>query len=340
MIFEKELPMYSGFGGSTVAINAGELYNNGHEFELEWREQRGEFRYNISTNLSTYYSELTDWVFPEGVDIEENVRRNNFAIQIGKPYMFHYVLKTNGLWTNDQQIDAAKYHRKDDAGAFMYNVDGSPVWGWPTQGRGRPALGQIQFEDINNDGNIDNQDKYYAGQRYPKVMIGINGGIEYKGFDFYVQCNASAGNQIYIEIHERNANAFGDGGEHIDVSAYGAWKGEGSPNLANYPALTTSAGNNKVTQFADHAIYDGNYFRVKAVNLGYTFKLKSLREMGISRLRLYASGYNLLTFTNFPGFDPELGSDVMHDSYSLAGFQRPYPYTNPISFSGGIQIDF
>ncbi len=93
-------------------------------------------------------------------------------------------------------------------------------------------------------------------------------------------------------------------------------------------------------QFADHTLYSANYFRIKAVNIGYTINRTSLSKIGIGGIRLYVSGYNLLTFTNFPGFDPELGSDVMHDSYSLAGFQRPYPYTNPMSFSGGVQIDF
>ncbi len=247
MIFEKQLPGYSGFGGATVAVNAGELYNNGHEFELEWRERQGEFTYNVSANLSTYYSELTDWVFPEGVTREEEVRRKNFAIEVGYPYMYHYILKTNGLWTSDKMIDAAKYHRKDDDGNFMYNADGSPVWGWPHRGRNRPDLGEIQFEDLNNDGNIDSDDKYYAGQRYPKVMLGIHAGFEYKGFDFYVQTNANVGNMIYIEVHERNANEFGGGGEHIDVSGYGAWTGEGSPNRANYPVLTADGGNNDVS---------------------------------------------------------------------------------------------
>jgi TonB-linked SusC/RagA family outer membrane protein len=340
MIFEKELPKYAGFGDNEVAVNAGELYNNGHEFEIEWRDKKGEFKYNISANLSTYYSELTEWVFPEGVEREENVRRKNFAIEEGHPYMFHYVLQTDGLWTSDAQIDAAKYHEKNDDGEFLYNDDGTPNWGWPSRGRGRPYLGEIKFADRNGDGNIDSKDKYYAGQRYPSIMIGINGGFEYKGFDFYVQTNANMGNQIYIEIHSRNANAFGKGGEHVDVSGYGAWTGEGSPNLSNYPALTANGGNNEITQFADHAIYDADYFRIKAANIGYTFRQDFLKRFGISKLRVYASGYNLFTFTSFPGFDPELGSDVMHDSYSLAGFQRPYPYTNPKSFSGGVQIDF
>ena len=226
----------------------------------------------------------------------------------------------------------------DADGVLLFNADGTPNYGWPTRGRGRPNLGEIKFEDLNDDGNIDSDDKYFAGQRYPKLSVGIHGGFQYKGFDFYVQTNASMGNQIYIEVHNRNANAFGEGA-HLDVSTYGSWTGEGSPNLANYPALA-SDGQNEVTQFSDHTLYDGDYFRIKAVNIGYTFKSDFVKKLGLGSIRIYTSGYNLLTFTKFPGFDPELGSDVMHDNYSLAGFQRPYPYTNPKSFSGGIQIDF
>ncbi len=338
MIFEKQLPGYSGFGGATVAVNAGELYNNGHEFELEWRERQGEFTYHVSANLSTYYSELTDWVFPEGVTREEEVDHDNFAIEVGYPFMYHYILKTNGLWTSDKMIDAAKYHRKDDDGNFMYNTDGSPVWGWPTRGRNRPGLGEIQFEDLNNDGNIDNDDKYYAGQRYPKVMLGIHAGFEYKGFDFYVQTNANMGNMIYIYIRDRFSNGFGNG-DHIDVSGYGAWTGEGSPNRANYPALSANS-NTEITQFADHTLYSGNYFRIKAVNIGYTINRTALSKIGIGNVRVYVSGYNLLTLTKFPSFDPEVGAGTLQDHNSQTGFQRPFPYTNPMSFSGGVQIDF
>ena len=60
---------------------------------LEWREHKGEFTYNVSANLSTYYSELTDWVFPEGVTREEEVRRDNFAIEVGIPLHVSLYLK-------------------------------------------------------------------------------------------------------------------------------------------------------------------------------------------------------------------------------------------------------
>ena len=56
-----------------------------------------------------------------------------------------------------------------------------------------PIWDKSKFADLNNDGNIDNDDKYYAGQRYPKIMLGVHAGFEYKGFDFYVQANANTG---------------------------------------------------------------------------------------------------------------------------------------------------
>jgi len=339
MIFDEELPYIAGLRDLSIAVNAGELFNRGNEIDLEWKDTRGNISYRIGTNISTYYSEIVSWPFAPGVDYIRNVGRSVFGIAEGRPLMSFFVYETDGLWQNDAEIDAVKYHQKDANGNFMYS-NGLPVWGWPAISRGRPKVGSVKFVDRNNDGNVDLDDRYWAGQRYPKLVIGFNGGLQYKGLDFYFQANANTGNSIMIEMNNKNGNVFGQKRYCVDLTAYEAWIGEGSTNKANRPVITNGGANN-LTQDADNALYSGNYLRIKAINVGYTLRPSILKKLGVNSVRLYVTGYNLFTFTNYPGFDPEMNVSLGNDaSYSYAGFERPYPYFSPISYIGGIQVGF
>ena len=340
MIFDEDLPYIAGLRDLSISVNAGELFNMGHELDLEWKETRGNFSYRFGTNISTYYSEIVSWPFAPGVEYIRNIGRSVFGIVEGRPLMSFFIYESDGLWQNDAEIDAVKYHQKDADGNFMYGSTGLPVWGWPGINKGRPIVGSVKFVDRNKDGNIDLSDRYWAGQRYPKLVIGLNGGLQYKGFDFYFQANANMGQSIMIEMNNKNGNVFGQKRYTVDLTAYEAWIGEGSTNQANRPRITNGGGNN-LTQDADNALYSGNYLRFKAINVGYTLKPALLKRLGVNSVRLYVTGYNLFTFTNYPGFDPEMNVSLGNDaSYSYAGFERPYPYMSPISYIGGLQVGF
>jgi hypothetical protein len=194
--------------------------------------------------------------------------------------------------------------------------------------------------DRNNDGNINIDDRYWAGQRYPKLIIGFNGGFQYKGFDLYFQANANIGQSTMMEMNNKNGNVFGQKRYVVDLTGYEAWIGEGSTNEANRPIITNGA-NNNLNQDADNALYNSSYLRFKAINVGYTLNKKLVQKIGVQSVRVYVTGYNLFTFTKYPGFDPETNVSLNNDSaYSYAGFERPYPYNSPISYIGGIQVGF
>jgi TonB-linked SusC/RagA family outer membrane protein len=347
LIFEESLPGYTGIRNLEVNVNAGELLNSGHEVDLIWKDKIGAFSYYAEMNFSTYKNKVVKWIFPEGVDIltgrtlDLGSQRDVFAIQEGYPFMYFSVVESIGLWQNDKEIDAAKYHLKDDLGNFLYDKDGNPIWGWPHWNRARPSVGGIKFEDRNGDGDIDNDDRYYAGTRYPKIIIGANLGFDFKGFDLYIQTHSHIGHKIFHELDRRNANAFAASRVAIDLSAYDTWIGEGSTNNPRTPRLANNPGDTDFSRVGSHALYKADFFRVKAINLGYTAIIPALQKVfGLSSIRIYATGINLLTFTKYPGFNPEMSGTLSHDGNSYAGFYRGYPYYNPKSYTFGLQVNF
>jgi hypothetical protein len=114
------------------------------------------------------------------------------------------------------------------------------------------------------------------------------------------------------------------------AKAMGRWTGEGSSN--DYPRLISSDPNGNFGNMSDFYLEDGDYLRFKIVQLGYTLPNSLFGKIGISRLRVYVTGENLLTFTNYTGYDPEVGGGIF-------GIDRgQYPQARTIL--GGLQVTF
>lgn len=342
MLFNQELPSYSGLRDNTISINGGEIMNKGLEFELNWKEKKGELTYSVGTNVSTYKNEVLSWPFGDGVERIYNLGDPRcFAVEVGHPYYSFYMIDAIGIWQSDAEIDAARYHQKNADGTFIYS-NGSPVWGWPNYDKSRPSPGSLKFKDQNNDGTIDDNDRVHKGQRYPKVIIGLNASLEYKGFDLNIICQGNLGQSAYI-YPGQGANSRMKGGSTDQAWAYARWTGDGSTNNTMQPRLSYDGTNiwfKEQKQPNDAHLHRADYFRIKSANIGYTFNQSVLKKVGLSSVRLYVSGFNLHTFTKYPGADPELGGNYSYDNYSGAGVDRILTYPVPRSYIFGTQITF
>jgi TonB-dependent starch-binding outer membrane protein SusC len=118
---------------------------------------------------------------------------------------------------------------------------------------------------------------------------------------------------------------------NYSTEVLGRWTGEGTSN--SYPRLTSTDPNQNFARMSDFYLEDGDYLRFKIVQLGYSFKPSgALSKIGLNRLRPYVSGENLITFTKYSGFDPEVGGNVM-------GVDKgQYPQARSILF--GVQVQF
>jgi TonB-linked SusC/RagA family outer membrane protein len=165
--------------------------------------------------------------------------------------------------------------------------------------------GDFKFDDLNKDGFIDEKDKDVLGNAYPKIEVGINLRVEYKGVDLALTGYGRFGHKVFwaakkwFEMGALGSNV-------LRGSVDKAWNGEGSTN--DYPRFVNDAqdANNNLKSSNSWFIEKGDYFRINNIQAGYTLSKKLSDRMHISRLRVYVNMQNIVTFTNYKGLNPEI----------------------------------
>lgn len=304
-------------------VNLGRLKNSGFELAVNYSERVKPFRWNVSANLSAIQNEVVSLgidgaTFASGSWSEGgNVTRT----EAGKPIGYFYGYVTDGIFQNQGEVDAAN------------GLDGDARTPYQSAGT---APGDIRFKDLNNDGKVDARDQTDIGSYLPNFTYGINYGANYKGFDLTLFVQGSQGNKIYSAIgHElvgmkRLFNATTD--------VLNAW----TPTNTNTSMPRAISGDpNSNTRISDRFVQDGSYVRLKTLTLGYaipTTALNSAFRGAVSRVRLYVSAYNLLTFTKYTlGYDPEVGSRAATDLATGIDYGN-YPQNRTVQV--GLQLGF
>ena len=155
--------------------------------------------------------------------------------------------------------------------------------------------------------------------------MGLNISLEYKNFDFLAYAFASVGNEI-VRNYERNQI-----NTNRSIYVLDRWTGEGTSNST--PRVTNGANSNSL--FSDYFVEDGSFVRLQNVQLGYTFSDKSLKNSKLQELRFYISASNLLTLTEYTGYDPSASSGAPIGGGIDQGF-----YPNPKTFLLGLNLKF
>ena len=149
---------------------------------------------------------------------------------------------------------------------------------------------------------IDNNDKTKIGDPFPTFTLGWNLGFDYKNFDFSMFTYVSVGNDIY-RAYERNAQYT-----NKDRSILNRWTGEGTTNDAKNPRYTFADTNSNI-RVSDRYVEDGSFLKIKSLIVGYT--LPETSNNVFSKVRIYAQAKNLLTLTEYTGFDPEISGGIL-----------------------------
>lgn len=191
--------------------------------------------------------------------------------------------------------------------------EGRPVgqfWGYIEDGY--DEKGDIIYRDLNGDGNISSADKTYIGDANPKFTYGFNSVMNYRNVEFSFFLQGTYGNDIFNASSITNTMDYGFG-LNMPKSVY---ENHWTPSRtdADYPRISRSTPVKVSTRF----IEDGSYLRLKNVSLGYTLPVKKWNINKIRRLQVYASGQNLLTFTNYSWWDPETNYRLDHNGYPSA----------------------
>lgn len=286
--FEKEtsdillpisLPQFVGDVSPTF-LNAGEVTNSGIEFGLTYRNYDNEFKYKISGNIASLHNEVNS-LHPNLPYIDGAVTRT----QPGKALNSYYGFVQEGIYQNAQEV------------ADHLSGTSNP----PQQ------PGDIKFRDLNGDGRINDSDRDFIGNPNPKLSYGINMGFNYNAFDFNILFQGVSGVDRYNDLKkiiDFDTRPFNYTDRVLD-----SWDGEGSSNTI--PRVSFS--DNGSSRVSDIFVEDASYLRLKNVELGYNLNLqKSLR---IDNLRLYVSGQNIFTITDYSGLDPESTALIDYGTY-------------------------
>lgn len=278
--------------GVTVSpLNAGDVENRGHEFEITWKDNIGEFNYSVNANLSTLRNKVTY--------IHESL--------------------ANGI----EGVGIRGY------GSVTRFEKGYPAWhlyGYKYIGVDEEN-GNALFEDRNNDGNITVDDKTDLGSGLPDVNYGFTFNASWKGFDFTLFGTGAAGSQILAGlVNDEYAE------NRVKMFTKNRWK----PGADNSNVKNPGAQANNWTKFAvsSGVVYSGNYFKIKQLQLGYRLPSNILEKVFIHSARLYFNVENLVTFTSYEGFDPEVigtGNDMGIDRGAYPG-SRKYIFGLSLTF--------
>ena len=194
--------------------------------------------------------------------------------------------------------------------------------------------GNVIYNDLNGDKNITNEDREILGCAYPKFTGGFTTSMDYKGFDLNLAVSFSYGAQVvnftdyYIYNMEGSSNQYGIVRER--------YRSEDQPGNGFVPAAFRHGNRNTGMKMSDRYIDDASYIRIANVSLGYNFPNSFLQKTGIAGLRVYVSGDNLFTLTNYRGFNPEVSDK---SSNLMPGFDWGcYPLARTIST--GVKVTF
>ena len=171
--------------------------------------------------------------------------------------------------------------------------------------------GDVKYYDKNQDGVINSEDRVVSGSPFPHIFGSLSNIFSYRGFDLNIDLQYSLGAKLYAAW---KANGTGAGNQGGHANGYGIlreeWENrwtESNP-YGNAPRAVANgaAYENNITNYTTRYLENADYLKVRNISLGYTLPTSVVKQLGISRLRFYATVHNLYTFTSYDGFDPEV----------------------------------
>lgn len=210
-------------------------------------------------------------------------------------------------------------------------------------------IGDYIYEDINNDGVIDDSDQTFIGNPEPKFTWGFGNTFSYKGFDLSIQFSGSYGNKImnyqrrFLDITGATSNQLTT---VLDYARLEKIDAKGPDDYRNYhvvntgtimPRLSTESGVNKNNRVSDAYVEDGSYIRLQNVSLSYTFPRKWIKNLFLTNAKIYCNIQNLFTITKYDGYDPEVGSLRGNALLNGVDYSR---YPSPRIYTVGINLQF
>ncbi|WP_081852580.1 TonB-dependent receptor [Prevotella sp. 10(H)] len=292
-------------GGLRPALsNIGEVENKGFELSASWNDKIGDFTYSLGANLTTINNEVKKLLGNQPLQYGTSARKMSWTKE-GFPIGHFFGYKVEGVYQNNEDIKQSPVNTQ------------FPV-----------APGDLKFVDVNKDGKIDENDRTKIGDPTPDFTYGFNINLGYKNFDLSIDMMGVYGNEIYRDWDNQNFARINYMKHDLN-----RWHGEGTSNWD--PILLLRDVNR---QISNYYIEDGSFFRIKNLQLGYTFDSSLLNKIFVKSLRVYANIENLKTWKKNTGYTPELGGTATAFGIDQVGENGAYPM--PAVYTFGINLTF
>ena len=311
LLLNVSITSVSGF--NTVLQNLGQVKNEGFEIAFKSRNFVKQFTWDTDINFSTNKNEVlslnskNEPIFSTGGAGVRHITR------VGDAIGSYYGYVVDGIYQNQQDIANSP---KD------------------TQAP-KPAPGDFKFKDINGDGKITPDDRTVTGSYFPDFTWGITNTFSFKGVDFSFLIQGVEGNEILNLTGRHLSNGEGNFNSYAIWNQ--RWKSAENPGNGNVPRADRESGvHGNNLRPSSFQVEDGSFIRLRNITLGYTFPEKTFLKGNINKLRLYVTGSNLITITDYLGYNPEVSN--------IAGSLTPgedygaYPLNKTIVF--GVNLNF
>ncbi len=314
LLLKVSMPSSAGYANPPT-VNTGKILNTGLELSVGYRKfYSDDFSYFIKANGAFLHNEMMELESPI---LAGRIDNGVYATKTeeGYPIGSFYLYEMEGIFQNEYEV-------------VTHANQGDNI---------KP--GDVKFKDQNNDGIINSDDRTHLGSSIPKITAGLNLGIVYKQFDLSMFISGAYGQKIYNQIAtdiEGFYRQFNLTQNYYDER----WTGEGTSNTQPRAAWEAKSNN---TRPSSRFLEDASYLKLKNIQIGYNFSDKILNKLFLTKLRIYCSGTNLYTLTNYSGLDPELttSDNTAHssESFRVDGIDwSTYPAAFTISF--GVQVTF
>lgn len=305
LLFSLEVPISSGF--TNIQSNAGKLKFWGHEFTVSSKNLTGQLKWTTDLNIAYNDNKCLEL----GVDDAPLISNNITAV--GQRIGQFYGLVWEGLYKSQQDYDNYPKHAQAD-------------------------IGTVRYKDVNKDGIItQGDDRAALGNASPLWNLGMTNSFSYKNLDLSIITSGAFGFKLANMVDQFAGNLDGVFNVYKDVA--NRWRSAENPGNGRYGTTKMGTTAPERDWFSSRFLYNGNYFTIKNITLGYQVPLKN--RSAVKSLRLYMSLQNVYTFTNYIGANPEVNINSVGNA--AGSLNQGFDYTTyplPRTITLGANINF
>ena len=306
LLYSVAVPANAGATNETVTMNAATMENSGLEFLLTYRNHRNAVKYDISTNFSTLRNKVTK-LGVSGEPRTDGYSRTEVGREVGSFYGYVY----EGIFQSQEEID----NRVNAEGLFINQPGAQP--------------GDVAYADLNNDGEITNEDQAFLGSGIPKVHFGLNARLEWKSFDLSLSTYGAAGFKAVDFVDVTLHSSYGMLNKSVDM--LNAWTPDNTDT--NVPRVSyKSSGSITNDMFSARFLQNASYLKFANITLGYNFPDKWFNGY-LNNVRLYASAQNLFTISQYKGYNVDFAGGTFTPGYNYSSFPTPRTVMFGVNFS-------